>query len=558
MADLLIENCRSWPSLTHGGKATDAVLIRDGHIIALGADARAERSPNCRRIDAGGAWLLPGFVENHMHIFSGGATLTAVDCSAAIDLASLRRILLEGAEKQPGTAMLSGFSARYQLADGRNLTRHDLDAILPDRPVYLSAPDLHCAWANTAALQLAGVLHGGDPGPGAELVMGTDGLATGELIEFGAMSLVKRHGPTGGREDMGLRGAMPDTPPSAEDRAHDRRLMRRALDWCAQHGLTSVTSMDGNDWQASILAEMAREDDLPIRVTSPLTLTANQTAADVQRALPWGPGLQADQGLGRRSDMLRFGRIKMFMDGVLETHTGLLVDPYRDAPDERGTPLFPPDLFREICVEADRLGLQITVHAVGDGAVRTTLDGYEAARRANGPRDSRHRVEHIELLHPDDLPRLLELGVTASMQPTHPPGIGGWPLEPTLGSIGRDRWPWAYAWRRVHDAGVPLVFATDWPVTPVDPIVAIHDALSRQPWADDIPDQRLSLDDTLAAYTIAGARAEFAENRRGLIARGFQADLVLIEGDIAALAEAEDAARVVMTIADGQILHEAG
>ena len=556
MADLIIENCRSWPSLTEGG-ATDAIAIRDGRIVALGAEARALRGASTRVLDAGGAWALPGLVESHIHIFSGGATLRAIDCSACHDPGTLGAAIRAADRAQPGDFMLTGFACRYHIVAGRNLTRHDLDAILPDRPLYLTAPDFHCAWVNTAALRLAGILEGGDAGPGARVVMGKDGLATGELVEFGAMTLVKRHGPTGGREDMGLRGDMPVTTPSAAERAHDRQLIRDSLDWCARNGLTSVVSMDGNDWQAEILRELAEADELPVRVSSPLVLTSRQGPEHVAQALPWGPGLQAETALGRRGDMLRFGRIKMFMDGVMDTYTGLLVDPYADRPDERGAPLFPPDLFAALCTEADRLGLQISVHAVGDGAVRATLDGFEAARRANGARDARHRIEHIELLHPDDLPRMKDLGVTASMQPTHPPGLAGWPLEPMISSIiGEARWPWAYPWRTVHEAGVPLAFSTDWPVTPIDPLTAIHCALARQPWGPGMPDQRLSLDDTLAAYSTAGARAEFAEGRRGRIAIGMQADLTLLSGDLAALAEAPDAARVRATICDGTVVFE--
>lgn len=552
MADLIIENCRCWPSLTEGG-GSDAVAVADGLIVALGAEARA--LPAARRIDAGGAWLLPGLIESHMHIFPGGGSLAAVDCSDIIGREALTQALRAADARDPGPHMLTGFGLKYQVLGPESPTRHDLDAILPDRPVYLTAPDFHCAWANTAALRLAGVLHGADAGIGAEVVMGADGLATGELVEFGAMTLVKRHGPTGGREDMGLRGDAPNQPPTAADRAHDRRLMRRALDWCARHGLTTATSMDGNDWQAGILAEMAAEDDLPIRASLPLTLTARQTPDDVARVLPWGPGLRDAQALGRDGDMLRFGRIKMFMDGVMDTHTALLVEPYADGSGRVGTPLFDAALFDAICTEADRLGLQIAVHAVGDGAVRAALNGFAAARAANGARDARHRIEHIELLHPDDLPRLRDLGVTASMQPPHPPGLGGWPIEPTQSLIGPARAAWAYPWRTIHDAGIPLAFSTDWPVSPVDPMASIHWALSRQPWPD-APDQRLTLDQTLAAYTHQGARAEFAETRRGRIAPGLQADLVLIAGDLAALREGPDAARPVLTVCAGRVVHE--
>lgn len=549
-ADLLILDARTRPALTARPGAT-ALAVRGNRIVALGPEAEALRGPATRVIDARGAWLLPGFVESHMHVFPGGATLRQVDLSAVHGREALAAALRAADAADPGTHMLTGFGLAYAVLGPRHPTRHDLDAMLPDRPVYLTAPDFHCAFANTAALRLAGVLRGADAGAGSEVAMGADGLATGELVEFGAMSLVKRHAPSGGREDFGLRGEEPAAP-DAGARTHDLRTIRESLDYCARHGLTSVVSMDGNAWQAGLLRELAEADALPVRVSLPLTLGAQHGPQDVARAAGFGPGLTGE-GLGRGNDMLRFGRIKMFMDGVIDTRTACLVAPYADAEGGNHGPLIPPDLFAAICTEADRRGMQITTHAVGDGAVRHVLDGYEAARRVNGPRDSRHRIEHIELIHPDDLPRFLDLGVTASMQPLHAPGTSGWPLEPGLTMIGRDRWPFAYAWRRILDAGVPLAFSTDWPVSPLPPLEAIHWNLAR-PAYGDAPDQRLTLDEALLAYTAAGARAEFAEPRRGRLAEGMQADLVLIEGELDDLAADIGATRVVTTICDGRVV----
>jgi len=550
-ADLVILNARTRPALTARPGVT-AVAVAGGRIVAFDAEARAAIGSATRVIDADGAWLLPGFVESHMHIFPGGATLRMADLSAVHSREALAAALHAADAADPGPDLLIGFSCAYAVLGPTPPTRHDLDAILPDRPVFLTAPDFHAAFANTAALCAAGVLHGGDAGPGSEVVMGPDGLATGLLVEFGAMSLVKRIGLSGGREDLGLRGAEPDDA-GPDARAHDAATIRASLAYCASKGLTSVVSMDGNAWQAGLLREMAEGDALPVRVSLPLTLTAAHGPGDVARAVAFGPGLTVP-GLGRGADMLRFGRVKMFLDGVIDTHTACLVDPYADDGTNADL-LIPPDRFAAICRAADADGLQISVHAVGDGAVRAALDGFAAARAANGLRDSRHRIEHIELLHPDDLPRLRDLGVTASMQPTHPPGTSGWPLEPLLSMIGSPRWPWAYPWRVIHEAGVPLAFSTDWPVSPIDPLEAIHWALARAPYPG-APDQRLSLDETLTAYTAAGARAEFAEDRRGFIAPGMQADLVLVAGDLDSLAGDPAAARVTTTICDGRVVWE--
>jgi predicted amidohydrolase YtcJ len=243
----------------------------------------------------------------------------------------------------------------------------------------------------------------------------------------------------------------------------------------------------------------------------------------------------------------------MFMDGVFDTWTAFRTDDYPGRAGFRSAPLFDPAEFAAICIEADALGLQIAVHAVGDGAVRATLDGYEAARRANGPRDSRHRIEHIDMIHPADLPRLKALGVVASMQPVHPPGLAGLPLEPTTSIMSPDRWADAFVWRAILDLGVPLAFGTDWPVSPLSPLHAIHCALSRQPWAKGVPDQRVTVAEALTAYAKAGAYASFAEHQRGTIAVGMAADLVLLTGSPDALATSAEACRVVQVFRAGRL-----
>jgi hypothetical protein len=220
--------------------------------------------------------------------------------------------------------------------------------------------------------------------------------------------------------------------------------------------------------------------------------------------------------------------------------------------------LFAPDHFAAIATEADRRGLQIAVHAIGDGAVRIVLDGYAAARRANGARDSRHRVEHLEVIDPADVPRFGALGVLASMQPRHAPGAAEFPLEPTLSLIGRARWSHAYAWRTMKDAGARVVFATDWPVSPICPLASLKAAVTRPRSGTDDPDQRFTVMEALEAATVAGAYAEFREDRKGVIAPGFLADLAILDGDLMATEPgAIDRLGIRATIAGGRIVHQA-
>ncbi len=489
-----------------------------------------------------GLLALPGFCESHAHLFGGGVTLAQLNLSQVHDAAALRVALLRHAAATPEGDMVCAYGANYDLLGENRPDRHALDAVLADRPLCITSTDFHCAWANTAALQAAGILHGADAGAGAEVVMGPDGLATGELREFAAMALVRHLAPSGGREGLGLTAQEPQAITPAQ-RANDKATLLRAMQECLRHGITSVVNMDGNLYQADLLKELA-QNGLPLNVSLPMTLVPGQSPA--RRAELLHAAAQAP--IGR----LSFGRVKMFMDGVFDTWTAFRTDDYPQKAGFRSAPLFDAEEFAQICIEADALGLQIAVHAVGDGAVRATLDGYAAARAKNGPRDARHRIEHIDMIHPDDLPRLAALGVVASMQPVHPPGLAGLPLEPTVSIMGQARWKDTFPWRAIKDQGVALAFGTDWPVSPLSPLYALHCALSRKPWGQGQPDQRLTLGEALDAYTHAGSYALFTENLRGQIAVGMRADVVLLRGDVQGLAQRPDAVEIVGVYVDGE------
>jgi hypothetical protein len=258
-----------------------------------------------------------------------------------------------------------------------------------------------------------------------------------------------------------------------------------------------------------------------------------------------------------RTDMLSSGFVKMFVDGVVDSGTAVMVEDYADRPGWRGEPLFTPSQFAEVAVEADRRGLQIAVHAIGDGAVKLVLDGYEAAYRANGRRDSRHRIEHVEVIHPDDIPRFARLGVIASMQPPHPPGNHGLPLEPYLSRIGRRRWPLAFAWKALREAGARLVFGTDWPVSSIDPLWSIQSAMTRVRWSRACPDNRQTLMQALRSYTADGAYAGFMEDRLGKLKVGMLADVVIYPVDLESTdPESFKGLKPRLTICDGRVVYD--
>lgn len=505
----------------------EAVYAEDGRIAGIGsnADMRALAKPNAEIIDAKGNTLLPGLSENHLHLFSGAAELDHLQLADVHGFDALQKALRGYAASMPNDSVLYGQGAAYSILGSERLTRHHLDEIIADRPLVIVAGDHHTAWANTRALEFADLLHGRELGPGNEIVMGADGLATGELREmeaFGPIFVASGFD----RYRLGLStGGEPDPYPKGAEYEKDIAVMRRGLDYCARHGFTSLQLMDGNLYQLELLAEIEKRDGfLPCRVQVPFHLKNFMPLTMLEKASAMAESYN--------SDFLSSGLVKMFFDGVLDSWTAVMVEPYADKPNINGESLFTPEEMKAAAIEIDRRGLQIAVHAIGDGAVRAVLDGYEAARKANGKRDSRHRVEHVEVVHPDDINRFRELGAIASMQPPHPPGAMTFPLEPTISIIGRARWPYAYAWRTLKEAGAHIPFASDWPVSPIDPMAGIQAAVTRRKWAETDPDQGFTLAEAIAAYTVEGAYAEFAEDRKGMIRKGYFADLTLLDASI--------------------------
>ncbi|MGD9511380.1 MAG: amidohydrolase, partial [Geminicoccaceae bacterium] len=309
--------------------------------------------------------------------------------------------------------------------------------------------------------------------------------------------------------------------------------------------------LDGNPYQHELLRELDDAGQLSCRIRVPFHMKNDMTPPYLEEMAP------AMRARSRR-DRVVCDFVKIFVDGVLDSTTAFLLEDYEGQPGNRGLPLFTQEEMDAAVITADRLGFQIAVHSIGDAGVRRTLDAYAAARRANGPRDSRHRVEHIELIHPADIPRLAGLGAVASMQPLHAPGPVSYPGHEMMALLGERREPWTFPWRTLREAGARMCFSSDWPVSPVDPLLSIQAALVREPFRPGQPEQAQTLGDTLASYTRDNAWVEFAEDRKGMLKEGYLADLVLLDGDIEAVpAEAIRELKVRATIGDGKVTYEA-
>ncbi|HQY44323.1 MAG TPA: amidohydrolase [Paracoccaceae bacterium] len=525
-----------------------AIALAGERILALGAPAVIEAlaASTTEIVDCGGATLLPGFVESHLHLVLGGAELAHLQLGGVEGADGLSRAFRSYAASHPDQPLLMAQGGHYAMLD-HPMNRHDLDAIIADRPIAITAHDHHTVWANTAALKAAGILHGAAMPRGHEVVMGDDGLATGELREFEAFAPVIA---LGGEERLNLgiaTGGEPSPWPSGAEQAIDRAKVASGLAHCARHGVTSMVNMDGNLYTLELLRGLQRDGGLTARVKVPFHFKPHMELHELERAEAMRAAFN--------DDWLSSGFVKMFMDGVMDSRTAFMLNDYVGHAGHRSEPLFPSARFNQIATEVDRRGMQIAVHAIGDGAVRTIIDGYEAAQKANGVRDSRHRIEHIELIDPADIPRLGELGIIASVQPVHAPGVMDFALEPAIHTIGAARLKDAYLARTLAEAGAPLAYASDWPVTDISVLRGIGAALTRQPFAaPGATDQRVSLMETLQAYTAGGAHAAHWDKLTGVLRPGLAADIVVLSGDIEQTPVSDIAGLdVALTIAGGRI-----
>jgi predicted amidohydrolase YtcJ len=537
----------------------EALAIADGKISAVGAseDIRAMAGPQTRIIDAKGGTVLPGFIDSHVHLFGGSVELSCLSLYGVEGLQGMAEVIRPYADENPEDKLVFCVMCDYMiLGTGKTPTRHDLDQILKDRPLAMFAPDHHTVWANTAALEATGLLQGGEVDAGSEIVMGDDSLASGELLEPGAYGPVLALTRHGGREMMGLTtGKDPVPPATPAEREMDKNVIAQGLAHCAEQGITGLHLMDGNIYQAELLSELEAEGRLLCRCEVPFHFKGTDP---IERIAEEAPAMRARfQG-----DMVRSAHFKMFIDGVVESGTALMLEPYPGVLGEGGNTgeeVFTQEHFVGACVEADRLGFQIAVHAIGDAGIRRTIDALEAAQKANGKRDSRHRIEHLEVMHVDDIPRLAELGIVASIQPGHAPI--GHIFPPTgVGECLHDHQiAGAYAWQDIRATGAKVIFSTDWPVIPVDVMPSVKAAIAPLDLGEKWRDQTQSLSDTLESYTKGNAWVEFNEARKGQLSVGMMADIAVMSHDLTALAPADiTAAQAVMTICNGRITFERG
>jgi len=529
-ADIVITGGLVWTGLSSGGPQPGGVAIGAGKILAVGDSATLARyaGPKTAVVRANGGLVMPGFVDGHTHFVDGGFQLASVSLrEAATPEEFIRRLKEFARTTKPGEWILGG-DWDHTLWKGAPLPRHEwIDSVTPHNPVFVSRLDGHEALANAAAMKAAGITRDTPTPPGGEILRDAE---TGEAIGIfkdQALDLVDRVVP----------------PPSPERRDS---ALARALAYAASLGVTATSHMSASWEDLASYRRLERAGRLTLRVAVYLPLESWRAVADsVKRA---GPG----------NDWVRIGGLKGYMDGSAGSRTAFFFEPYADSAGYYGLARNSERDMRAWVGSADSAGLQVAVHAIGDRANAVILSIYDSVAKAHGPRDRRFRVEHAQHLRPQDVPLFGRLGVIPSMQPYHAIDDGRW-VEKRIGPI---RIKTTYAFRTLLDTGAKLAFGSDWTVAPLDPILGVYAAVTRRTldgknpggW---VPEQKITVGEALRAYTAGNAFATFDETKRGVLAPGYFADVVVLDRNLfTILPDSLDRARVTVTVVGGKVVYE--
>jgi predicted amidohydrolase YtcJ len=529
-ASLVLVNGKIW-TVNEAQPRAEAVACLGSRIVAVGSngDIRKWIGAGTQVIDLGGKLVLPGFNDAHVHFFSGGENLASVQLRDAKSEAEFRARIAEFAAHQPAGRWITGGEWDHEnWMPARLPTRQLIDDASAGHPVFVERLDGHMALANSQTLKLAGITRDTPDPPGGAIVRDASGEPTG-VLKDAAMAAVERV-----------------MPAPSEDQIADA--VRAAMRYAAEHGVTSVQDMSAAPGILRVYQTLLARGELTVRISGHQPLATWDRLAAV--------GLHAAFG----GEKLHIGGLKGFADGSLGSTTALFFESYLDAPTTSGlagSEMIPESKMLNHILGADRAGLQVAVHAIGDKANHIILGMYEETERQNGARDRRFRIEHAQHLRMDDIPRFGKLHVIASMQPYHLIDDGRWAEK----RIGPERAKGTYAFRSLLDSGAVLAFGSDWPVAPMIPLMGIYAAATRRTldgkhpdgW---VPEQKISVTEAIRAYTMGSAYASFDDKMKGSIEPGKLADMVVVSDDILSVPPAEiENARVAITVFDGRVIY---
>jgi len=524
-ASLAVTGARVWTGNPDQPWA-EAVATDSERIVAVGSNEEISAlvGDTTEVISVSGSMLVPGFIDTHVHFITGGTGLASVQLrDAATPEEFTKRIGEFATGLEAGEWMLVGTWDHENW--GGELPRRDwIDAVTPGNPVWINRLDGHMGLANSNALELAGIDADTPDVAGGEIVRDPDGRPTG-ILKDNAMTLIENAVPAAGEVQLDRQAAA-------------------AMRYVAANGVTTVHDMAG--WDSLATYRRAHENGSMItRVYSVVQLPDWEKLRDEVAAN------------GRGDDWLRIGGLKAMMDGSLGSHTAAFLEPFTDAPDERGLLIQDLAKVRQWVSGADSAGLQVMVHAIGDRAIRDLLDIFLDVAEANGERDRRFRIEHAQHIHPDDLPRFAAQDVIASMQPYHAIDDGRWADK----VIGRERAKTTYAFRSLIESGAHVAFGSDWFVAPATPIEGIYAAVTRRTLDEAnpdgwVPEQKIYVEQALRAYTYEGAYASFEEDVKGTLKPGMLADFVLLDRDLTSIPpETIRDTKILKTVVGGKVVY---
>jgi hypothetical protein len=529
-ADLVVLSARIWTGEA-ARPQTEALAARDGLIIAVGSnrDIQALAGPATRVIQGRGRRIVPGLIDAHTHMSMGGFNLLAVDLRHTKDEGEFTAQLARFAKTRPaGQWITDGAWDHQQWAVPRLPTRALLDPATGDRPTCIARQDGHMVVCNSLALKLAKIMRDTPDPPGGVIVRDASGEPTG-VLKDSAMDAVWAARPARTLEEVA-------------------EALRTAMRHAAKNGVTSVQDLPGNPRDLEAWETLRQRGEMTVRVNYRPSLSEWQKARDKRAGM-------------KKNDWLRVGGVKGYADGSLGSSTALFFDPYDDDPGNRGVfaaEAIPLATLEGHVAAADAAGLQVEIHAIGDRANAEILDVFERVAARNGAKDRRFRIEHAQHLRVSDIPRFARLGVIASMQPYHAIDDGRWAEK----RIGRERCKTTYAFRSLLDSKAVLAFGSDWDVAPLSPIEGIFAAVARRTidgknpggW---FPEQKITPEEALRAYTSSAAYAAFEEKEKGTLSAGKLADFVVLSADpLSVELERIEKITVVMTVVGGRAVYE--
>lgn len=520
-ADLLITGARIY-TLDPAQPAASAVAIKDQRILFVGEDVSKYVGPRTRRIEARGAAILPGLIDSHVHMEGLGDLLESLDLRNVRSVAEVAELVRKEAARRPPGEWIHARNWDQTNWGGQFPRAQDLAAAAPNHPVYLTRVDGHAAWVNPKALEIAGITSATPDPPGGKILKDPSGAPTGILIDR-AQGLVARKIPPSGKEAT-------------------RRKLARAAQECARLGLTTVHDAGVGAQTLEAYRDLIARHELPVRVYAMISGAGTL----------WREYLARGPEIG---DRLTVRSIKLMADGALGSRGAALLEAYSDDPGNRGLLMLSQQDIERVAREAVKRGFQVNTHAIGDRANRTVLEGYAAV--LGGRNDRRFRIEHAQVIAPQDFDLFARYSILAAMQATHATSDMRW----AEARLGPERVKGAYAWRRLLSLGVPLPNGSDFPVEEPNPLYGFYAAITRQdrqgnPTEGWFPDQRMTREEALKSWTLTGAYAAFEEARKGSLVAGKLADLVMLSRDIMRVPPAEILkTRVTLTVLGGEIVY---